>query len=431
MIRPTPVRTNRGTLDIRSSAALALLCLAGLLPRLAAAVEPANDHFANRIPLTGSSWTVTASLAEATREIGEWPVSPDSYAFYPTRTLWWSWTADANAEVTVIVAVPASLGPFTALIGVWTNNYAGFPTNYQPASPYAGLALDGGRAFNAFNFQAETGRVYHFQVAGLGDLLVTLTLRATQAPYILVSPQSRTALPGESVLFSVVTTALRPVAYQWLYNDEPLPNEHGPQIALTNVAPEQAGEYRVSITSAFGSTTSSVAHLWIPLSQIEPRLAEARLNADRFTCALFAETGRSYRVWGSVDLNTWTPTEEFTFAKNRLSSVVVSSEDRLILSVPRSHGARYLRVAPYQSPNTVCIHNLKALRHAKDLWAFDLKKNTMDTPQGRDMPPYLPGNKMPACPQSGYYQLFHLGGTPRCTIPEHILEEPSSPIPTY
>ena len=58
-----------------------------------AAVE--NDLFANSIPLTGAIVSAIGYNGSATRDVGE-PTSTGS------RTLWWSWTAPATGEVTIV-----------------------------------------------------------------------------------------------------------------------------------------------------------------------------------------------------------------------------------------------------------------------------------------------------------------------------------------
>src|SRR5437660_668423 len=59
-------------------------------------VVPANDAFADRIALTGTSINVIGTLVNASREDGE-PLHLNNDA----GSIWWSWTAPANGFVTV------------------------------------------------------------------------------------------------------------------------------------------------------------------------------------------------------------------------------------------------------------------------------------------------------------------------------------------
>src|SRR5687767_1356312 len=75
-----------------------------------------NDLFANAILLNGWNVTTSASLSAATRETGE-PFH--SVEFTDTRSVWWSWTAPANA--TVLLSAGQSDFPGASL-AVYTGN---------------------------------------------------------------------------------------------------------------------------------------------------------------------------------------------------------------------------------------------------------------------------------------------------------------------
>lgn len=70
-----------------------LLGVVGALPLLAA---PSNDNFADRTKLTGDSGRVTASSADATKELGE----PAHAANLGGRSVWWTWTAPIDGTAT-------------------------------------------------------------------------------------------------------------------------------------------------------------------------------------------------------------------------------------------------------------------------------------------------------------------------------------------
>lgn len=58
--------------------------------------RPFNDDFASRATVTGSNFAIRASNALATAESGE----PAHAGFAANRSLWWSWTPSASANVT-------------------------------------------------------------------------------------------------------------------------------------------------------------------------------------------------------------------------------------------------------------------------------------------------------------------------------------------
>ncbi len=77
-------------------------------------VPPANDNFAGRSKLTGSSCTVHTSNALATAEPGE----PDHAGLPAAYSLWWTYTAPANGVVTL----DATRSSFDASLDVYTGN---------------------------------------------------------------------------------------------------------------------------------------------------------------------------------------------------------------------------------------------------------------------------------------------------------------------
>jgi DNA repair exonuclease SbcCD ATPase subunit len=71
----------------------------------------------------------------------------------------------------------------------------------------------------------------------------------------------------------------------------------------------------------------------------------------------------------------------------------------------------------------VCINNLRQLDGAKQQWALENGKTATAIPTGRDITPYLPGNKLPMCPAGGTYTLNAVGQLPTCSYPQHALPQ--------
>jgi len=70
----------------------------------------------------------------------------------------------------------------------------------------------------------------------------------------------------------------------------------------------------------------------------------------------------------------------------------------------------------------VCINNLRQIDGAKQQWALENKKESLDTPMPIDLDSYLPSpfNKM-NCPAGGRYTINIVSEDPECSIPEHKL----------
>ena len=91
-----------------------LITLAFSLPLIVQAAAPANDSFNNRIILTGTAVFQTATNTNASRQSGE----PDHAGNIGGKSLWWSWTAPGNGDVTITT----DGSDFDTLLGVYTGS---------------------------------------------------------------------------------------------------------------------------------------------------------------------------------------------------------------------------------------------------------------------------------------------------------------------
>jgi len=100
----------------------------------------------------------------------------------------------------------------------------------------------------------------------IDDLTVTFnggTSNPPAAPFILTQPASQTVTAGDNVTFTVQATGNPLPSYQWQFNGTDLTGETSSTLALTGVTTNQAGDYRVVITNATGSTNSAIATLTV------------------------------------------------------------------------------------------------------------------------------------------------------------------------
>ncbi len=86
---------------------------------------------------------------------------------------------------------------------------------------------------------------------------------APPAAEIVTEPLSQIVAPGGTATFGVVATGTPPLGYQWQLDNTNLPGATNATLALTNVQSTSNGVYLVVITNAYGSVTSSVAHLLV------------------------------------------------------------------------------------------------------------------------------------------------------------------------
>jgi len=141
----------------------------------------------------------------------------------------------------------------------------GYTVRYMPPTNYVGLASF---TFNATNAVAR---------AGFGPVQVVL-LVSNVPPAIVQQPVSRTNWPGTTAQFDVAATGGR-LAYQWrrnglnLLDSGKISGANSARLIISNVAPDDAGQYTVVISNYFGSVTSAVVILTVPSNSppvIEP-----------------------------------------------------------------------------------------------------------------------------------------------------------------
>ena len=82
---------------------------------------------------------------------------------------------------------------------------------------------------------------------------------------ITVQPESQVALAGESASLSVTATGTEPIAYQWQYNGIDIGGETQASLSLSNLVPENSGDYAVVVSNVGGSVTSSAATLAVSI----------------------------------------------------------------------------------------------------------------------------------------------------------------------
>ncbi len=92
----------------------------------------------------------------------------------------------------------------------------------------------------------------------------SLALLNDGSPYITRQPWTQTISPGETVSFDVVALGQSPRAYQWFYNQAPLPGATNASLILSNTPLTSAGIYHCVVTNSIGSVTSLPAWLTVP-----------------------------------------------------------------------------------------------------------------------------------------------------------------------
>lgn len=149
-------------------------------------VPPANDAFANRLPLSGPNVTTTGNNDNGTKEPGE-PLHAGNTG---GKSVWWTWTAPSSGPV----AVTTTGSSFDTTLGIYTG------TVVSSLTLIAGDDDSGGWLASAVTFNASAGTTYQIAVDGFNDGFpsgaaagnIRLSLAETNR-FRLLSPQP---LPG-------------------------------------------------------------------------------------------------------------------------------------------------------------------------------------------------------------------------------------------
>lgn len=126
-------------------------------------------------------------------------------------------------------------------------------------------------------------------------------------PKITVQPVSRTNTVGSTITFGVTATGTEPLAYQWqrdntnLINGLNISGASTSTLTVVAVTPADAANYRVVVTNAYGSTTSSNASLTV--TGLTVTFGTTLLDAGQFDLAWNSVPGRGYQIQYKTNLN--------------------------------------------------------------------------------------------------------------------------------
>lgn len=110
-------------------------------------------------------------------------------------------------------------------------------------------------------------------------------------PVIIQQPVNESVSLGANVQFEVVGRGFAPVSYQWRFNGVDLNGATASALAITNVAPSDAGGYSAVVSDITGSITSQVATLEVDSSFI-------KITSD----PVVTNPGQAWgAAWGDID----------------------------------------------------------------------------------------------------------------------------------
>jgi len=98
-------------------------------------------------------------------------------------------------------------------------------------------------------------------IGKLSDSAELIVSKTQLAPTIAKDPTDVRIQIANSATFSIIAKGTRPLAYQWDKNNVPIDGATGPTLSIESVRLEDAGNYSVTVSNPFGSTTSRTAQL--------------------------------------------------------------------------------------------------------------------------------------------------------------------------
>lgn len=120
----------------------------------------------------------------------------------------------------------------------------------------------------------------------------TLTVIASQSPYIIANPTNRAVFTNSSTTFSVTAGGASPLVYQWYFANAPVPGQTSSSYTIGSVQPADVGSYFAVVTNSYGSATSAVATLSLITPPLITASPQSRTNTAGST-ASFSVTATS------------------------------------------------------------------------------------------------------------------------------------------
>jgi O-glycosyl hydrolase len=210
----------------------------------------------------------------------------------------------------------AYLAPSNAALTVVLVNSASNAVTVQVHVPQLPAALTSFQSFTsdpaalwASNTVPIPGGTAQVSVPGYGVCsLFGQTLTRPMPPAITRVPQSAKMSAGTTVQLSCSATGDAPLAFQWLFNNLPIPGATSTTLTLTNVQPFHAGQYSVEVTNTAGLLISLPASLEVTGQGTVPATTPS-ISANRVGRALQlsfdANVGRSYSWLVSTNTSSW------------------------------------------------------------------------------------------------------------------------------
>jgi len=197
------------------------------------------------------------------------------------------------------------------------------------------------------------------QYASVGSTNASITIAS--APVITTQPLAKSTAIGTAVTLSVAVGGSAPYTYQWMANENILPNMTNASLTLSNIQTTNEGNYYVVVHNAYGQATSINAYVWVfnpPVITSQP--TSTGLNQGQSVALTVTATGRSPFVytWYHNNSQLGIPSTNSLVIPSVQNAdagayyVMVANADGAVLSTTATIG---VITAPYVSSTTTTI----------------------------------------------------------------------------
>jgi uncharacterized protein YpmS len=284
-----------------------------------------------------------------------------------------------NATFIITNAQPGSAGGYSVIVsnpfGTATSSVAALTVQIPPVitnQPAGQTAAPGSNAtftvvaggdqplgyqwwFNATNLLAGATNssviITNVQTTNAGNYTVVITndagsvtssvavLTVGLPPSITTGPTNETVVTNKSATFTVVAAGAAPLAYQWQFNNTNILNATGTTYTISSVKTTNAGNYTVTVTNLYGSTTSTAAVLTVvtpPYITTQPANATALSGGTTNFSVVAGGTGPLYYQWWFNATNSILNATNTTLA---LTNILATNGGNYTVVVTNNYGS--------------------------------------------------------------------------------------------
>lgn len=176
-----------------------------------------------------------------------------------------------------------------------------------------------------------------FGSATSADAILTVQIPAGAMPVFTSQPGNVVINAGQSATFVATATGLQPLLRRWQKDGRDIPGATGASHTLASAGPAAAGTYRVIVSNAAGTVTSTDASLTVRYPGLGNRVNQITAGADgSLTLLIPTEPGLEYQILETTDLNNWNIILQFRATLH---------EHRQLLA-GKTGAARFLKIRP-------------------------------------------------------------------------------------